>query len=1037
MGVVSREFVDGVNAAQGCTAEVYAVIVSDAEIKTVRQTKGFAESRGLAGQEKFPPYQYRRYKIALQSTPEDTPLQQLPWAIPYFYGPEGSAGYSTLEPRYAAGNLVTVTQHIEPNLSVPTGTYYIVRQVPTTKRLRVATGTDASIAFVNGKLEPFTNPSAQTVSERRTRYRSGVVNPDANLSNVSVPNEADGKFDSAADPIPLPDPKVCRKKVDGINEPLDKLSKKLTEIQQKLVGSWEGDLDDKKSYTTTDPDGNTWGKVEGGAWTQLPSGSTMWDSDDGEANNIQWDSLSSGEGGAPGNLVQKTSSILSTKQAIDGLQEDVQEFAQDIAKTLATGIFKELRKRILRGTTTVINNAAGVAPVAARYAVDKTKLEALDLLSCLLLKMIKNLASMIAKALFKLLEKVINFGICVLETFLAQFVGQLLGQLLKLINAILGPISKLLGSVINFTNQFFGLLQDIISFLKCDPDIACTDVKKWSFIDGPVSPGDTIDLAAVFESATAVSKNFSNVMNIPDNLEDYEFDFNVDQAVDEAVNNCDVGFVDCNTEVVFWSGGGSGASGNPVISAVGDLMGVDIITSGSGYNSPPLISFESICGNGTGAVGEVGIGTVVGVGLTTQILNGVTNVTILESGYGYLPFPDGSKGGNGRTYANRCQTVMKRASGSWDPAYSEGTVLTAYWWDMVQLPGKGEVYIDKDFTIDMLPGWTEYGTKPNLKSMVGFDDCRGTSEINPLNIKSMVGFDDTRGSSSHPDVTPPISDEHAQYVEEFKASLISAGVWDHYRQFDYHNTGYGVPNQFGFVNDYHYARELGYSDKDIRFYLEGYYSQLLGKNIGPLMRAKLDDPDFGTLPPYYTGAGNCGVFDCETDYPYAQSLGFSDQDIRFYLEKQYPGRISDCMQSKLDDPNWGPIPEYYVTGTAPGCPPLPSGPSYDVIASLDDIVTIECGVGYDCVNDTVNIVPSHGAEAVLEQCDENGSVCKLRVTNPGIGFTMLPEITINTNTGYNGRYVPRLKFERPSEVPPGTEVLKVIDCVGKVVNCGC
>ena len=46
-------------------------------------------------------------------------------------------------------------------------------------------------------------------------------------------------------------------------------------------------------------------------------------------------------------------------------------------------------------------------------------------------------------------------------------------------------------------------------------------------------------------------------------------------------------------------------------------------------------------------------------------------------------------------------------------------------------------------------------------------------------------------------------------------------------------------------------------------------------------------------------------------------------------------------------------------------------------------------------------------------------------------------ITINTNTGYNGRYVPRLKFERPSEVPPGTEVLKVIDCVGKVVNCGC
>ena len=48
-----------------------------------------------------------------------------------------------------------------------------------------------------------------------------------------------------------------------------------------------------------------------------------------------------------------------------------------------------------------------------------------------------------------------------------------------------------------------------------------------------------------------------------------------------------------------------------------------------------------------------------------------------------------------------------------------------------------------------------------------------------------------------------------------------------------------------------------------------------------------------------------GQFGYERDYPYARSLGFSDSDIRYFLENVYTGIIGPKMQDVLKDPNWG------------------------------------------------------------------------------------------------------------------------------------
>ena len=176
-------------------------------------------------------------------------------------------------------------------------------------------------------------------------------------------------------------------------------------------------------------------------------------------------------------------------------------------------------------------------------------------------------------------------------------------------------------------------------------------------------------------------------------------------------------------------------------------------------------------------------------------------------------------------------------------------------------------------------------------------------------------------------------------------------------------------------------------------------------------------------------------FGCEKDYNYAKLLGFTDCDIRHFLEENPDINLDQCMKDKLDDENWGNCKgDLTVSITAPPCPPdpcLPEG-TYPVIACLDEIIVENPGFGFDCCKDTVSIVPDNGAKAEIEEC-RDGKILRIRVIDCGSGFTELPQIFINTETGYNSVLKPILKFHGPEEmdVPKGTSVIQVVDCVGK------
>ena len=275
------------------------------------------------------------------------------------------------------------------------------------------------------------------------------------------------------------------------------------------------------------------------------------------------------------------------------------------------------------------------------------------------------------------------------------------------------------------------------------------------------------------------------------------------------------------------------------------------------------------------------------------------------------------------------------------------------------------------------------------------------------------------------------------------------------------NFAVGKPG-FGFIRDYPYARSLGYSDADIRYYLTEVFPKKYPEGrIGIRMKAKLLDPTFGVFsynPTFRINVGRPNFFDCENDYPYAQSLGFSDIDIRFFLEYVYLGLVDECMKSKLEDPNWGRLPDFRVEVTSRGCPDpcegvecpegfvckdgkcipiddpcadvncpegfvcvngecVPEPPSYPIIVTLCGIQIDNPGFGYDCSRDQIVVEPARGVEIKYE-CDDLGRLQSVDVIAPGVGFTEIPTITINTTTGQNAILRPTFCFVEPEDRDP-------------------
>ena len=242
--------------------------------------------------------------------------------------------------------------------------------------------------------------------------------------------------------------------------------------------------------------------------------------------------------------------------------------------------------------------------------------------------------------------------------------------------------------------------------------------------------------------------------------------------------------------------------------------------------------------------------------------------------------------------------------------------------------------------------------------------------------------------------------------------------------------------------DYNYAKLLGFSDCDIRHFLE-----TSGMAVDQCMQDKLDDEDWGvcddmrvlvTAPDCPEKGGECPpgyYFDNGVCRPDPCPPGEHMENGVCVPDGCPPGKRWDSQQNKCVPIDDGPCPPGYKRNDEGKCIPIvpttcPPSDTYRVIACLESIIVVNPGFGYNCCDDTVVIEPANGAEAIIEECD--GGILSVRVTKCGAGFRELPSVYINTQTGLNAFLIPVMKFHKENfdEFPEGTTITQVIDCVG-------
>jgi len=636
------------------------------------------------------------------------------------------------------------------------------------------------------------------------------------------------------------------------------------------------------------------------------------------------------------------------------------------------------------------------------------------------------------------------------------------------------------------------------------------------------------------------------------------------------------GYNECMANVPTDGGSGTGLTLEVVKTNGGSVEAISINNKGSQYQVGDIVTLTSRLSKPMVRASRIGI----------------TKVFMNDSGFGYLPAPDGSKGGDGRTWATRCQTIVRRKNLDWDVPYDEGDIINLSKGDWIQLPGKPKVYIDDSFDATKLAGAQVTGVgnyiardmtnfpisdKSGKKSLTfnfqratlidtfapdgkwqwppdySMDEAYGIQridstspdvnakialwkfyaggeflgELNQENfgqdiqvvnngILYRAGKERKRSEISDPfddqipwvrtaDVLPPTSwvltayDGWAQFLKTYgvypattdpqydvygtmtarwRVATFTPGIYTFEMQADNVGTIYMDGEKLGSTQPYaghnrftvfnFPTSNLEPQIHEIKVEIENYVHRdgivrpfetnpaavawVLKDPYGNIIKTSLDqygsddfaDVLYGYDTYYSIKAYNVTDedtivedewFSCD-DFSRAKLLGYSDCDIRAFLESNPDIKVDACMQAKLDDENWGNCDgNLNVSLTAPGCPkdPCIKTDTYPVIVCLDEIIIENPGFGFDPCKDTVNIEPSNGAKAKIEE-SVNGEIRRIVVTDCGSGFTELPEISINTETGYNAILKPLMKFHKPEEidVPKGTNVIQVIDCVGKV-----
>jgi hypothetical protein len=254
-----------------------------------------------------------------------------------------------------------------------------------------------------------------------------------------------------------------------------------------------------------------------------------------------------------------------------------------------------------------------------------------DEIWCIFSRIIKSINKFIFDFLTQLVGAVTSIPLCAAEAFVGSIMSTLnndvsnaLKPVLEEITSNIGPV---LGEISNYTSLALSYANQALSFSSCE-SAECKQSLDYEMNKGFIKK-ESIDWyqnalnypnTSIAEGKKA-AEQWLGITGGENSDSEYSY-------LSATYGYCDAINLDCGLPIIeFFSpgGGGSGATGLAVVDALGQIMGINIQNSGTGYSTPPYVSVQDPCNNGSGAVA------------TANVTDGqVTSVTIVSPGSGYL-----------------------------------------------------------------------------------------------------------------------------------------------------------------------------------------------------------------------------------------------------------------------------------------------------------------------------------------------------------------------------------------------------------------
>ncbi len=651
--------------------------------------------------------------------------------------------------------------------------------------------------------------------------------------------------------------------------------------------------------------------------------------------------------------------------AVDPIYGGVVDIQQEI-KLTAARIHNSTTQLVRRGRSWLIQETLDKLSTTLKDKVPKP-LQAptgqatsalVDVIFCNLEKIQEGLAEYLSKSLENMIGQVLDVPICGIENFLSDMFGQIngiidneLGDMFSQLNTIqgggIGAPSDTFSKAIKYANI-------ITNILDCDRQ-NCAEPNSYSSKNG-VSISGSDSFGGILEKV-GLKKLEAGLLSTLDNAI---------PAVPSAPD-CSTNVLKCGPpRVDFIGSSGQGASGNAIVNAIGNIIGVSINGPGFGFEEPPLLSFFDSCDNGFGAGGypvmgpvsflvdgtNVSVGGVGGLPLTSN------NLPVNVGGVGGIPViaPNGQL-----ILVDGAQVVAGGIGGT--PVTAGGTGGTPLTVDGIPLvvDGKGgQGLIAGAFPV--VVGATDSG------------------------VGAGAGGAGTGGAGAG---------AGAGGVDAGGAGAGGAGAG---------GAGAGGAGGAG-------AGGAGGVDAGAAGGIDADTSAFDGFNI-----TVGGEPNPDGLYVYDPNGTELGV-------------------VNVVITNPGQGYLPNTTETTLNED--GSLTTTEVT-------PDPNA-NYDgeqtFLTSLGDVVVTNTGFGYED-GDTVTVdggitddgTGTGGAEVELEIQD--GRIIGAKVTNGGFGFTDLPDLTINSDSGVGARLLPVLNFTKVKDASKLVESVRqsavtVISCITK------